>query len=87
VDIRTTIRDFIVNDICDEDTIKYFSEDVHLMEVGILDSISMLNLLSFLEEKFGVLLSEDELDVGNFATVQNICNVVSQKMIREQQGC
>ena len=43
-----------------------------LLETGVLDSVSVLQLVSLLEEQFGIAISEDELMPDNFETIDAI---------------
>jgi acyl carrier protein len=50
--------------------------ETELIACGILDSIEILNLVSFLEEHFGIALPIDEFVPENFATPRAIANLV-----------
>ncbi|HEX3400944.1 MAG TPA: acyl carrier protein [Acetobacteraceae bacterium] len=50
--------------------------DTELIGLGILDSIEILNLVSFLEERFGVTLPIEEFVPENFATPRAIADLV-----------
>jgi acyl carrier protein len=50
--------------------------DTPLWESGILDSLSLLKLLVFLEKGFKVPLDEFELIPENFNTVHAICTYI-----------
>ena len=50
--------------------------DTSLLESGILDSLSLLKLLVFLEEEFKVPVDEFELIPENFNTVNAICGYI-----------
>jgi acyl carrier protein len=52
--------------------------DTQLIELGILDSIEILNLVSFLEEHFGVSLPIDEFVPENFQTPAAIAVLVGR---------
>ncbi len=47
-----------------------------LIACGILDSIEILNLVSYLEEHFGIALPIDEFVPGNFETPRAIASLV-----------
>lgn len=47
--------------------------DTQLLESAILDSLSLLKLVLFLEEQFGVVVAPDDLIPKNFETVDAIC--------------
>lgn len=50
--------------------------DTELIVQGILDSIEILNLVSFLEERFGVTLPIDDFIPENFQTPRAIAALV-----------
>jgi len=50
--------------------------DTALLELGILDSLSMVNLLSFLESNLGVRVPEEQMLPENFATPRAIARLV-----------
>jgi acyl carrier protein len=54
-------------------------EDEHLMERGIVDSMGMMELIDFLEERFGVQPGDDEITEQNFATLALIAGFVARK--------
>ncbi len=55
------------------------SEDEHLMERGIVDSMGMLELIGFLEDRFGVQPADDEITEQNLATLGRIAAFVARK--------
>lgn len=80
METKERIRNYILRELCLDDSIKILADDEELIENGIIDSMGILNLLAFLEENFGVLLAEGELDRNNLATIQKINNLVDQNM-------
>jgi acyl carrier protein len=53
-----------------------------LLESGIIDSLGMLDVVSMLEEDFGIAVQDEELVRDNFQTVSHIANFVSRKSMR-----
>ena len=53
---------------------------VELMKAGILDSISVMQLVSFMEEKFGVSFAAHELGVDYMNTLPDIAKLVASKL-------
>lgn len=45
-----------------------------LFERDYLDSLKILNLISFLESRLGVRISDDQITLDNFGTVRDIAN-------------
>jgi acyl carrier protein len=52
--------------------------DEPLLDRGVLDSMGMLNLISFLEEKAGVRVPDDDVLLENFASVNAIVETVDR---------
>ncbi|MFX0199473.1 MAG: acyl carrier protein [Candidatus Hodarchaeota archaeon] len=80
MDIKEKLRQFIMEELSLDGPIKDLKDDDLLIESGLIDSMGILNLLAFLEQNYGILLSEDELNVKKFATLQSICDTVDQKL-------
>ncbi len=75
VSVTEMITEFVASEVeqLGEDTI---GPETELLELGILDSLSMVNLLSFLEGSLGVKVPEDQLLPENFATPLAIARMV-----------
>ena len=54
------IRDFIVENFLFGDT-NGLGEDSSFLETGIVDSTGILELVSFIEETYGILIEDEEL--------------------------
>ena len=80
MEYKEKIRNFILKELCQDGNIKSLADDDPLIEEGIIDSMSTLTLLAYLDENFGILLSEEELSPKNFVTLQSICDLVAQKL-------
>jgi acyl carrier protein len=50
--------------------------DTPIIENGILDSIEILNLVSFLEERFGIAVPVEAFVPENFASAEAITSLV-----------
>jgi acyl carrier protein len=53
--------------------------DDSLLERGLLDSMALVKLIAFLEERFGVELSDEEFDPEHFETLQAIAELIERK--------
>ena len=79
-EIKETIRQFILNNFLPGEDAANLTDDTELKESGILDSLSTLKLVSFLEETFKVEFEANDLDAGNLASVASIEKLVRSKM-------
>ena len=68
--VATEIRTFVVGESGLEDA-SFLSKDTDLMEAGILDSLMMVSIITFCEERFGCAFSLEELTEENFRSVSN----------------
>ena len=55
-------------------------DDTSFMESGIIDSTGILELITFLEEKYEIKIKDDELVPENLDNLQNVARFVSRKI-------
>ncbi len=55
------------------------SDDEQLIENGVLTSLQTVELVMFLEDRFGVTVEDEELDEENFASVRTMADLVTSK--------
>jgi acyl carrier protein len=80
--IRETVRRFILDSFLPGEDAANLTDSTELKESGILDSMSTLKLVTFLEEQYKVEFEADDLDAGNLATVASIAELVASKQRR-----
>lgn len=49
-----------------------------LLEWGVIDSLSMVDLLAFIEREFGVHIADEDVLPENFATLRAIARLIEQ---------
>jgi len=74
------IRAFITHEILHESLATPLSDDDQLVESGIIDSLGVMTLLSFLEEQFSIKIPDQELTPENFATLATITTLVEGQL-------
>jgi acyl carrier protein len=74
------LRSFIVDNFLYGDDDGTLTNDISFLERGIIDSTGVLELVSFIEEKFGVTVEDDELTPENFDSLSRLSSYVSKKM-------
>lgn len=57
-------------------------EDVNLFAAGLLDSLHIVSLVTFLEQHFACSLDYDELTEENLSTLGRVGDLVSRKKAR-----
>jgi methoxymalonate biosynthesis acyl carrier protein len=55
------------------------SPDEPLIENGVLTSLQTVELVTFLEERFDIMVEDEEFDEENFGSVEAIASLVASK--------
>jgi len=71
--VEAIINDYISRELVQDPALLPLSDDTSLLDSGILDSLSLLQLVVFLEERFQITVGDADLLPQNFASVQTIC--------------
>jgi acyl carrier protein len=54
-------------------------DDEPLIENGVLTSLQTIELVTFLEDRFGIVVEDDEFDEENFGSVEAVARLVESK--------
>lgn len=54
------------------------NEDDDLLNTGILDSLGILQLVAFIEERFGIQVREEDVTYENFMSINALANYLRQ---------
>ena len=79
MDRDSIIERFIVDELMMESAGTKLDPDVSLIEGGILDSLGILRLVSFLEKRFGITIEDGELVPESCGTLNAISELVAGK--------
>jgi acyl carrier protein len=74
-----TIRAFLVDSfLLGEDD--GFGNDESLLDAGVIDSTGVMEVVSFLEETFGIAVDDDDLVADNLDSVDRLAAFVARKV-------
>ena len=78
-ELRAKIRGFIVENFLfgDENGVK---DDTLFLDEGIIDSTGILEMVSFLEEEFGITVGDEELVPENLGSINNVVAYLERKI-------
>jgi len=76
---KQKIRDYILRNYLFSDDQSALGDDVSLMEMGIIDSTGVLEIIMFLEDEFGVSVQDEEMVPDNLDSVSRILAFVDRK--------
>lgn len=57
----------------------HLDEDESFLDAGVVDSLGVLELVTFVEETFGVQVSDEEIVPDNFDSVNNLAAYIGRK--------
>ena len=77
--ISEAVRDYILREFLPGEDPSELTEETPLITGGILDSISTLKLVVFLEEHFGVTVEAHEAGVEHLDSVGQIARLIADK--------
>lgn len=76
--INNEIREYIVEaSFLKNEDIK---DEMLIFEVGLLDSMGLLFLIEFLNEKYDIEVNDEELNPKNFESINSIVSFVKGKL-------
>lgn len=77
-EIKQDVRQFL-GEVLPTGKMASLRDDTPLRTSGLLDSMGLLRLVSFVEEKFGIQVEAYEAGVENFDRLDDIANFVERK--------
>ena len=78
-DTTQAIREFILSRYLQGESPENLKNDMRLRSTGVLDSLAILALISFIEERFGIEVQAHETDVDNFDRIEDMAAFVNRK--------
>lgn len=78
VGIGSEVRDFVVTNFLfgkGDD----LSDDESLLDNGVIDSTGVLELVSYLQERFDIRIEDDEIVPANLDSVRSLVEFVARK--------
>lgn len=77
-EIKKEITNYILQEsLSDNNTIK---DDTLIFDTGLLDSMGLLFLVEFLNDKFQVEVNDEELKPTNFESINSITTFLEKKL-------
>ena len=83
-EIEREIRTFILEEVLEESDGRDLPEDIPLLS-GLLDSFGLMSLISFLEDRYDLVIKNDQVVKKNFETIRALAGFVEEKR-KEKEG-
>lgn len=77
--VISELKKFIVESFMFGQKDQTFLDSDSFMEKGIVDSTGILELTSFIEEKYEIVIEDDEMTPDNLDSIDNLVKYISKK--------
>lgn len=81
METRDAVRTYIIENFLFGDAEPLRSDDISLLDEGIMDSVGVMELVAFLEQDFELTVEDDELVPENLDSVSNLVTFISRKQV------
>lgn len=81
MDFKKTIKPFILSNFLFTGDGSAIADDTSLIRGGIVDSTGILELIEFLEQRYGIHVSPAEMVPANFDSIDTISAFLSHKTV------
>ena len=76
--LKRELIDFIQENLVGTDSTEPVREDTPLIEKGIVDSMGLMQIMGFVEERTGLRIPDGDVRPANFSTVASINELVER---------
>ncbi len=77
---KEQIRQFIIETFLFDADDAALDDDESLLDLGIVDSTGVLELVAFVEEEFGIEVKDEELVPENLDSISNLAAYIEKKV-------
>jgi acyl carrier protein len=78
-EIITRVRGFIQENFLYMHSDFQLADDDRLLDKGVMDSMSIVEMITFIETEFGIQAMEDEISEANFGSLTGIARFIGDK--------
>ena len=79
-EIESRIKEMVVERLFLKVAPEELASDASLIDDYGVDSVALLELVVGLEEVFGIVVEDDDVDLANFSSVKALAEFVAQRM-------
>lgn len=77
--MRDTLRSFVLENFMFGAAPNALDEDASFLDSGIIDSTGVMELVGFLEDRFGITVEDAELTPENLDSISRLCVYLTGK--------
>lgn len=80
MELNTKVREYIQSNLIVFDDEAEFSDSDNIFKLGFVNSLFAMKLLNFVETTFGITVDNEDINIANFSSVNNIVSLVEKKL-------
>lgn len=80
MDLREKIRSFIESNLVVFEEEAEFTDSDNIFELGYVNSLFAMKLLNHIENEFDITVENEDMDIKNFSSVDNITSLIERKL-------
>ena len=80
MELNSKIREYIQSNLVVFDDEAAFSDSDNIFKLGFVNSLFAMKLLNFVETEFNIVVDNDDININNFSSVDNIVSLVEKKL-------
>lgn len=80
MNIEDVIRDYIAQNLLFSEDGFHYSDDASFLKEGIIDSLGVMELVTFVEQEFGISVLDREIIPENFDSVNKLSQYIREKL-------
>lgn len=77
--VKEKIKKYIDDNLIVSDDEAVFQDDDNIFAKGFVNSLFAMKILNYIEGEFDITVENDDMDISNFNTVNNIVSFVTKK--------
>ena len=86
MDIELEIQKFVADNFLFSDGVFNYDNDTSFLREGIIDSLGVMEVVSFLETKYGIRVAAQEITPANFDSVNALARYIRTKLSPIRSG-
>jgi acyl carrier protein len=77
---EATLRTYITHNILFSDADYPYADDASFLETGVVDSLGVMELVMFVEERFGIDIQDRDVVPANFDSISRLSAFIRSKL-------
>jgi len=77
--VKDALREYITQELIDGRVYSNLSDDDDLLTSGLVDSLGIMSLVAFIDERFGISVPPEDVTLESFSTIATMANYLESR--------